>query len=451
MNLSKNVASKIFRFWLLSSFLFVFCSVSLNAQVTVNAEVQAKLVSEFDVNGLKVIFKRRISSPTVAVGLFLRGGVKNINSKTAGIENLALSVATEAGKKFSRQAVRKESARTGSGIGAGVSNDFSVISLGSTRQNFEKSWDIFTDVTLNPLFASDDIERIRGQILTSLRDDSDEPESFLQTLVDKTINENHPYSNNPRGTIETISKFSEVELRSHHQTIMQTSRLLLVIVGDLEINDLRLKIANSFGKLPRGIYKETPVEAIKFAKPTLDITTRSLPTNYIKGEFSAPNLSNIDYHSMRVAISILQSRVFQEVRVKRNLSYAPGADIGSLAANSANISVSAVDANRSVSIMLNEIKKMQTELVDETDISGVSGQFLTNFYMSQETNAAQAAELARYELIGGGWINSLTFLDRVKKVSPNDVKNVSQKYMKNIRFVVVGDPAAISREIFLQQ
>ncbi|HRA39118.1 MAG TPA: hypothetical protein PK108_01085, partial [Pyrinomonadaceae bacterium] len=75
-------------------------------------------VSEFDVNGLKVIFKRRTSSPTVSVGLFVRGGVRNQSPGNAGIENLALSVAAESSKRFPREVLRKELSRTGSVIGS---------------------------------------------------------------------------------------------------------------------------------------------------------------------------------------------------------------------------------------------------------------------------------------------------------------------------------------------
>ena len=38
---------------------------------------QADLVTEFEVNGLKVLVKRRANSPTVAAGLFIRGGARN--------------------------------------------------------------------------------------------------------------------------------------------------------------------------------------------------------------------------------------------------------------------------------------------------------------------------------------------------------------------------------------
>src|ERR1044071_4159318 len=64
---------------------------------------QAALVSEFDVNGLKVLLKRREGSLTVAAGLFIRGGSANITAQNAGIETLMLSAATEATTNFPRE------------------------------------------------------------------------------------------------------------------------------------------------------------------------------------------------------------------------------------------------------------------------------------------------------------------------------------------------------------
>jgi predicted Zn-dependent peptidase len=203
-------------------------------------------------------------------------------------------------------------------------------------------------------------------------------------------------------------------------------------------------------KLPRGNYKEPPPPTFDFSKGTLDVTQRTLPTNYIQGQFGAPSISNPDYYAMRVATTILRDRIFEEVRVKRNLSYAPSADRGNLSANTGSIYVSAVDANQAVRVMLDEINKLKTQPVDPRDISGVSGQFLTTYFIGQETNSAQAAELARYELIGGGWRNSFQFLNRVREVKPADIQAVANKYIKNLRFVVVGNPALIDRNIFLQ-
>src|SRR6266404_8974321 len=55
---------------------------------------QASLVTEFEVNGLKVLVKRREGSQTVAAGLFIRGGVENISASNAGIEAFMHNFAT---------------------------------------------------------------------------------------------------------------------------------------------------------------------------------------------------------------------------------------------------------------------------------------------------------------------------------------------------------------------
>jgi len=151
---------------------------------------------------------------------------------------------------------------------------------------------------------------------------------------------------------------------------------------------------------------------------------------------------------MRIASSLLRDRVFEEVRVKRNLSYAPDAFLRTQAANVGGLYVTAVDANQSIRVMLSEIARLQNEPVGADDIHAVIAQYLTTYYLGQETNAAQAGELAQYELIGGGWRNSVDFLEKLTAVTPADIQRVSQKYMKNIRFVVLGNPRSIDTGVF---
>src|SRR3954454_20705779 len=121
-------------------------------QQTVQSVVakQAALVSEFEVNGLKVLMKRREGSLTVAAGLFIRGGATNINASNAGIESLMLSASTEATTGFPREKMRSELSRMGTLIGSSAVQDYSVLSLGCTRNYFDRSWQLFTDVILRP-------------------------------------------------------------------------------------------------------------------------------------------------------------------------------------------------------------------------------------------------------------------------------------------------------------
>ncbi len=412
---------------------------------------QAALVSEFEVNGLKVLVKRREGSLTVAAGLFIKGGSRNITPENAGIEALMLDAATEASAAFPRDRMRNEQSRMGTVISSSENNDYSVLSLRCTRPYFDRSWQMFTDVALHPSFTREDVALVQEKMVVSLRDDTDDPDTYLQRLQERVAYANHPYLNRVDGTAESVARLTPEDLRRYHQKVLETSRLLLVIVGDLDSAKIKTLIASSFGKLPRGNYAAEAVPQLAFEKSTVEVTPRNLPTNYVQGFFTAPPPSSSDIYPMRVASSILRDRIFQEVRAKRNLSYAPDAFLRNQAANIGGIYVTAVDANQSVRLMLDEIARLQKEPVDDDDIQAVVAQYLTTYYMNQETNAAQAGELAAYELLGGGWRNSTVFVEKLSAVTPADVARVAQKYMRNIRFVVLGNPKSVDTKIFTGQ
>jgi zinc protease len=422
-------------------------------QQTVQSVVakQASLVSEFEVNGLKVLMKRREGSLTVSAGLFVRGGAANINASNAGIESLMLSASTEATTGFPREKMRSELSRMGTVIGSSATNDYSVLSLACTRMHFDRSWQLFTDVILRPSFTKEDVSLVQDRAVVALSDDTDNPDVYLQKLQEKVAYAGHPYLNDTDGTPETIAKLTPEDLRRYHDKLMETSHLLLVIVGDLDPAEVKDLVASSIGKLPRGSYKSEPMPQLTFDKSTVEITPRALPTNYIQGFFAAPSLTSPDIYAMRVASSLLRDRVFEEVRIKRNLSYAPDAFLRNQAANVGGLYVTAVDANQSVKLMLTEISKLQQQPVRADEIQAVVAQYLTTYYMGQETNAAQAGELAQYELIGGGWRTSTDFLEKLTAVTPSDVQRVAQKYMRNIRFVVLGNPQSVDTGVFMGQ
>src|SRR2546423_3929186 len=92
----------------------IVLALSLLTASYVAAQPGTEGVAEFTVNGLKVLVKQRPSSQTVAVGLFIKGGSRNITAANAGVEALMLDVATEASTSFPRELLRRELARTAS-------------------------------------------------------------------------------------------------------------------------------------------------------------------------------------------------------------------------------------------------------------------------------------------------------------------------------------------------
>ena len=220
-------------------------------QQTVQSVVakQASLVSEFEVNGLKVLMKRREGSLTVSAGLFVRGGAANINASNAGIESLMLSASTEATTGFPREKMRSELSRMGTVIGSSATNDYSVLSLACTRMHFDRSWQLFTDVILRPSFTKEDVSLVQDRAVVALSDDTDNPDVYLQKLQEKVAYAGHPYLNDTDGTPETIAKLTPEDLRRYHDKLMETSHLLLVIVGDLDPAEVKDRVTSQYWKV----------------------------------------------------------------------------------------------------------------------------------------------------------------------------------------------------------
>ena len=148
-------------------------------------------------NGLKVLVKRREGSQTVAIQLYIRGGAGNITTANAGVEAFMLNVASEASTGFPRDRMRKELARMGTVLGESVSYDYSALAMTATRANFDRSWDIFTDVALHPAFTKEDVDLVKSRLVASLSDDTDEPDTYA-ALQEKAAYAGHPYLNRPK-------------------------------------------------------------------------------------------------------------------------------------------------------------------------------------------------------------------------------------------------------------
>jgi zinc protease len=403
-------------------------------------------------NGLKTIHRRVTGNEVVAVQIYFRGGTRNISEKNAGVESLLFEVASEGTKNFTKSEINRELARMGTIVDAASGYDYSVLAMRCVRRNFDRSWQLLADMILNPSLDEKEIALVKDQIINQLRQQDDSPESSVARLSSKLLYASHPYFNSPDGTVESVSSLTAADLKAHHARLLQTSRMLVVVVGNVTPDEVKGKVEASFGKLPRGDYK--PEAQPIFAKAsTIDfqVIERPVATNYIRGTFAAPPLESLDYAAFSITINILQQLFFQEVRVKRNLTYGADATLLSNGANSAYISVTTPKPNEALRVMFEQIDFLQRQVIREEGLKAIISGFLTNYYTKLETNDAYAVKLAEYELLGGGWRRLETWKDEVNKVTPEDVNRVSKKYLKNFHFAAMGDKRQFDRELFLSK
>ena len=411
--------------------------------------LSAQDVQSFTVNGLKVIFKQNTSNDIISSNLYYKGGVTNLTETKAGLEALTLVVSTKASNNYPKDKLNAALESMNTVINTNSNFDFSRSSLLCVKQNFVKSWEIFSDIVVNPSFTEEDLVLEREKLINNVKQVDDNPDAFLRKLVNNEFYVDHPYSIEVNGTENTLSSFTAGDLKEYHSKLMNTSRLLLVVVGNTSKSELESMVKNSFGSLPTGNYTASVLPGIEISEPSIKIVNRELPTTYIQGTYSAPARGTKDGYTMLIANSILRDRVWEEVRTKRSLSYAPSTRYVNNFSNYGAIYVTAVDPDTTIKVMINELERLKNEPISDKELSNKVRQFITFYYMGNETNQAQANALAFYELAGIGYDKVNEFLTNVNKVNSKDIQDVAQKYMKNLQFVLIGNPETLEVASFM--
>lgn len=400
--------------------------------------------ARFDVSGVRVILRRNTASDVVAANLYLLGGTQQLTAQTAGIEVLLLAASERGTRRYSRDAIQRAAARTGSVISIGPGEDWTVFGLRTLRGALDSAWAIFADRLVAPTLDHADVELVRAQLLTAARQRRDEPDAEVTYLADSLAFVGHPYALAPDGTEESLSAVTVDQLRRYHAEQIVTSRMLLVVVGNVDRPTVERLVRNTLGHLPAGRYRWSPPQPPTPRRATA-LVRRDLPTNYILGYYAGPPASHPDYAALRVASAVLSGSLFSEIRSRRNLTYAVDAPFIERAIATGGLYVTTVSPDTTLALMRHEVDLLKTELLDRQALQRLVLRFITDYYLRNETNADQATALARAELYEGDYRAANRLVDRLREVRPEDVRRVAQRYMRDFQFAYVGDPNRVSR------
>jgi zinc protease len=403
----------------------------------------------FTVGGLKVIYVSNPATQIVSANMYFRGGVALASMENAGIEHLALVVAVRATKNYPREAMNAALDRMDTRINAGAGPDYSTISMRCVKKNLAESWKIFTDVILNPSFDSAMVELEREQTLAAIRQMQDAPDQQLTRLALESFYRETPYTVDPLGTERTVRSFSAKELQAYMQSRVSATQLLLVVCGNVTRAELDEMVNGSFGSLPQGSFQAPQPVPVRHTTPTVLVVKRPLPTNYILGLFPAPPIGTDASYAMTLGASILSDRVFEEVRTKRSLSYAAMAMGGPNFSSYRGIYTTTVKPETTITVMVDEIKKLQNEPVSAKSLKDKRNVYVTGYYLNVETNASQANMLAHYELSGAGYQKATKLMENISKVTAEEIQKVCSEYIHNLQFVLIGNPASLQLSPFM--
>lgn len=406
-------------------------------------------IKELNINGIKVLFKKS-TKEIVSARMFVRGGTANYSKQKEGIEALALAVATEGGTKnhdMTSFATAKE--KIGSDISFSSDYDYSEANLSCITTYWNDSWGLFTEALTQPAFDPRAFDLIKARLVAGAKEQEANPDAYVSNKAMELNYAGRNYSKIPNGTVKSLEALALEETRAHFNRVVNKNNVFLVIVGNLNEDDIRSKVAAAFGSLPSGTSAKRDPRIEIPAQVTIE--NRDIATNYINGSMSLPPMNDPEAIPMRVAMAIMGDRFFVELRTKRSLTYAPSAyyNTSPTCSPHAVFYASSTKPKEALQVMIDQVNDVKNNGFKEKELKDKKEEFLTNFYSRLETNGAQTLSIGFNE-IAGNWRNFETFMAAVEKVTVQDMNKAFRKYSNAINWMYLGKASEVSKEDFKQ-
>ncbi|MEZ4461328.1 MAG: pitrilysin family protein [bacterium] len=406
------------------------------------------MTQAFRVGDVTVIHRATPANSVVAANLYIVGGSQNLTMVTSGIEQLATSVATQGGVEgMSKDAFNAKLDSMGAEIFNFTDRDYSGYGFKTVVDNFDATWDLFTQAVMSPAMPDDVVELRKTQQLATISQMLEDPDRHVSYIAARKFSKTTPTSICRPARPNPVASFTREDLRAYQREMLRPERMLLVVVGNVSASDVVNRLKASFGRLKASGQDLKPLPNFS-SKPGVTFADRDLPTNYILGYFEAPSPGSPEYPAMLVAVEYLRDRLFEEVRTKRNLTYAVASGLSEKKTNFGYLYVTATDPQTTMGVIFDQIEEMKLIQISKTELDEVINVYLTNHYMGLETNGGQANMLALAQITSGDWRMAEAFLAEIRAVTPEDVQNAARKYLQNYRFGVVGPRAALNESMF---
>lgn len=402
----------------------------------------------FTSNGIEVILKKETTNQIVGLSVFIKGGSRNLTSENAGIEKLLLQAMMQGSKNYPKDKMVTELSKIGAEINSSSFFDYSAISLKTINKYFDKSFDIFQSLINSPLLEEKEVNLEKNKMEQNIKANIDDPDEYVWKLVNSSFLKEHPYSNDFEGTLDSIKNINSKNLKEYLKNNFIGSKMLVVVTGNFD-ESIKNKLEKAFGKLPKGNYKYTSAPEVKSTKAIINIDDRNIPTAYIAGRFTIPSLRDKDYPATYLALRILSSKLNETVRTKKGLSYAVYSGASLRDANSGYMYVTTTKPKESIGLMFEEVNKLKNQEVSKKELEGVINLYYTEYFIQMEPVLDRANKLAVSQIMTNDYNNGYKLLEEFKKVTPKQIKEVVNKYLKNIHFGIIYKKELIDEKDFI--
>tara|TARA_B100001248_G_scaffold221492_1_gene177691 strand:- start:3434 stop:4774 length:1341 start_codon:yes stop_codon:yes gene_type:complete len=434
--INKNMMNKLFSLTII--LLIHFDSISQNVDFI-----------EYDLdNGLHVILHQDKTVPLAVTSVMYHVGSKDDSPDRTGFAHFFEHLLFEGTKNIDRGQFMKIVESNGGSLNAYTSNDETYYFEFFPSNKLELGLWLESERMLHPVIDEIGVQTQNEVVKEEKRSNYDNrPYGQLLPQITQSLFKKHPYRWLPIGSMEHLDAATLDEFIAYNKKFYVPNNAVLVVAGNFEIDDVKKKISDYFGPIPRGNdvprinITEDPITAEikkKFYDPNIQ-----LPMGLVS--YRIPSFKDRDAYVLDMISSILSggksSRLYKKMVDDKKVSVQVQAVNLSFEDYGIYVILSLPVGENTLQTLYDnideEIEKLKVDLISDREYEKLQNEFENSFISTNASMSGIANSLASYYLLHDN-VNLINQrLDIYKSITKEEIRDVANKYLnKDSRAVI---------------
>lgn len=392
-------------------------------------------------NGLRLIIVPMPSFESATALVMAGAGSRYETKKNSGISHFLEHMAFKGTQK-------RPTAMDISSLIDGIGGEFNAFTgkeytgyyVKSGKNNVELTLDLLSDMLQNSKLEQGEIDKEKGVIIEEINLYEDMPMRKIGDIYENLLYGNTPMGWDIAGEKEIIRSINHADFVSYMGSLYSADNMTVVVAGGIDEENIKELVQKYYGSMKQfeTIKPEMVVE--KQSKPQVLVKDKKTEQIHIALGVRTVSLENPEKYPLSVLASILgggmSSRLFSEVREKRGLAYYVRshsdeyADCGSL------VSMAGIDPKRvkdAIAVMVEQYQIIADGKMDITDkeLKKAKEYMKGHLVLELEDSRAVSTFYAHQELLEKEVLNPDKVLEKIDKVTKEEIEEVGKKYFKN--------------------
>ena len=399
-------------------------------------ETQSEIIEHQLINGLKVLTKEVHAAPVASSYIWYKVGSRNERPGLTGVSHWVEHMLFKGTPKFSKEELGRFIEGNGGRWNAFTSNDYTAYYETLPADKIAVALALESDRMQNSVFDPEEVEAERTVILSEREGYENTPQFVLREEVQAIAYKAHPYQWGIIGWPSDLKTMTRDDLYNYYSQRYVPNNATLVLVGDFNTADLMQQVETHFGPLAPGESIAGPSTIEPEQRGERRVTVRKEGTlAYVAIVYHIPAAGHPDFYPLEVISTVLsmgKTSRFYRALVDKQLAtsayfYPDFSKDAGLAWTFAEAQVG-VDPTTLEKALLAQIERIQNETLTEAELEKAINQTEAHFIFSLDSVSNQAAQIGYYETVYD-YKYLDTYLDRVRSVTREQIREVAQKYL----------------------